>query len=103
MLEEYETFYRIFDHDDPAYAERPLRSMAMHPKENVQAYSEYNRAVWRFHALRMGEMTNMNVWEFLNQTREQVNLMYEIAEALAAEKSHEAGNIENELQKALRR
>ena len=97
LREEYETFNRIFNHDD-VNVYRPLAMVAMHPKEDPASYSQLYRSIWRYHITKMYEFTHMHVMDFLKMPREYVNLMYKIAETLAEQSGAEIDEVTRKLQ-----
>lgn len=77
LHELYDRSFEISDHRD---LRRPLSLVAMQPKESTGPYSRMMRHYRRFAALRIGELFNISIDEFLNRPREQVEWMYRIAE-----------------------
>ncbi len=79
LLELYEQAFHIFNHEQ-APPHRPLALVEMHPKELVGPFSREARLMHRFATLKVGEIFNISFTEFLNQTRERVEMMLQVGE-----------------------
>lgn len=99
LRELYDNAFQIAKHDDPR---RPMSLVAMYPKEMVGPYSREYRLYRRFAALRIGELFNISIEQFLQQPRERVELMFQIAEdkSVVEERTNDRINrsLENSLQ-----
>lgn len=79
LLELYEQSFQIFDHER-APPHRPLALVELHPKELVGPFTREARLMHRFAALKIGDLFNLSFTEFLNQSRERVEMMIQLAE-----------------------
>ena len=95
----YETNFRIANHADP---NRPMSLVAKQPKETLGPYSRERRLFHRFASLGVGELFKISVTEFLNQPRERVEMMFEIAEEKAAADARENSHVQRKLDDAVR-
>jgi hypothetical protein len=77
LRELYDTNFKIANHDNP---HRPLSLVEMQVKETVSPYSREYRTYSRFAALKVGELFNISIDEFLRLPRERVEMMFQIAE-----------------------
>lgn len=77
LRELYDQSFEISQHSE---ALRPLSVVAMQPKEMIGPYSRRNRVYKRFASLRVGELFNLSIDQFLQHPRDEVELMFQIAE-----------------------
>lgn len=95
----YDTNFKIATHED---ARRPMSLVAMQTKETVGPYSRMYRVYRRFAALKVGELFNISIERFLQQPREQVELMFQIAEDKTLVEERQNAQINNSLTAAMK-
>lgn len=95
----YDSNFGIANHADPR---RPLSLVAMHQKELTGPYSRQDRLYRRFASLGIGQLFNIGINDFLNQPRELVELMFQIAEDKAALDHRDNKEIQRKLDEAAR-
>jgi hypothetical protein len=98
LRELYDNHFGIARHDNPA---RPLSLVALHPKETVGPYSRRDRVYRRFAALGVGDIFKISIKDFLEQPRELVELMFQIAEDKSVLEDRKNGDIQRSLDHAL--
>ena len=96
LLELYEQTFQIFDHEN-APAHRPLSLVELHPKEIMEPFTREARLMQRFAALKIGDMFNMSFPEFLNQSRERVEMMLHMGETREQAEERAQASFENTL------
>ena len=77
LQEQYETHYRIYNHD--AQYVPALTFVTMQPMERYLPYSRYRRLLDNYATYGIWDLYHLNVLEFLNQTRVEVEQMLELA------------------------
>jgi hypothetical protein len=98
LLELYDRHFEIAKHDTPL---RPMSLVGLHPKETVGQFSRRHRVFRRFAALGIGDLFNISINEFLNQSREDVELMFEIAEDKTIQEDRKNSEIKRSLEQTL--
>ena len=94
LRELYDKHFAIATHDNPS---RPLSLVALHPKETVGPYSAMRRILKRYADLNIGNIFNISFKDFIDQPRELVEYMFEIAE----DKTIQEGRKNDEAKKLL--
>lgn len=89
LREQYDKVFKIAEHDDPM---RPLSLVAKHPKEDMSNRDSTTRMMRRFGALKIRDLFGLSWPEFIQQSRADVEQMFEVAEhlVLAENNRHEA-------------
>lgn len=77
LRELYDTNFKIAYHNDPL---KPLSLVEVQAKELIGPYSREYRTYSRFAALKVAELFNISIHEFLQLPRERVEMMFQIAE-----------------------
>lgn len=98
LRELYDSHFQITKHDNP---KRPLSLVALHPKETVGIYSRQQRLFRRFAALNVGSLFNISIERFLEQPRELVELMFEIAEDKTVQEDRKNAEVRRSLEQTL--
>ena len=98
LRELYDNHFGIARHDNPA---RPLSLVALHPKETVGPYSRRDRVYRRFAALGVGDIFKMSIKEFLGHSRDEVELMFQIAEDKSVLEDRKNSDIQRSLDQAM--
>jgi len=97
LRELYDTNFKIAYHNDPM---RPLSLVEMQPKETIGPFSREWRVYSRFAALKVGELFNISINEFLQLPRERVEMMFQIAEERQKVEDTSNANLKRQLDKA---
>lgn len=77
LREHYETYYQIYNHDE--FYVPPLSLVTMHPKERYLPYSRRRRLMENYTLYGIHELYGLNIREFLEQPRCDVELLLELA------------------------
>lgn len=78
LLERYETKYGICNHNVNSN-NRPLLLQAIHPTEDITTNGLLEERIEQFAELRIGKYFNISFTEFINQPREVVVKMINVA------------------------
>lgn len=95
----YDNTFQIASHED---ARRPMSLVAMQPKETFGPYSRQYRLYRRFAALGVGDLFKLSITEFLQQPREMVELMFQIAEDKTVVEERRNAQINSSLEAAMK-
>lgn len=89
LREQYDKVFQIAEHNDPL---RPLSLVAKHAKEDLTHRDTTTRMMRRFGALKIRDLFGISWPEFIQQTRADVERMFEVAEhlVLAENSRHDA-------------
>lgn len=99
LRELYDQNFQISAHADPR---RPLSLVAKHTKELVNPYTRQYRLYRRFAALRVGDLFNISINDFMQQPRELVELMFQIAEDKTVTEDRQNASMNRKLEEAMR-
>ena len=98
LRELYDQNFQIADHNNNS---RPMSLVAMQTKETQGPYSRTYRLYQRFASLDVGGLFKLSITEFLAHTREEVEMMFTIAEHHAQTKGQQdsatLGRIEQQM------
>ncbi len=100
LRELYDQNFQISAHSDPR---RPLSLVAMQPKETQGPYSRKYRIYHRFASLNVGELFKISITDFLKLPREEVEMMFTIAEHRTQTKGKEDQDTTDTIARELRR
>lgn len=95
LRELYDRSFSIADHGHP---NRPLSLVGLQAKEMYGQYSREFRTLRRFASLRIGELFNISYPDFLQQSRERVEWMFQIAEDKTVIEDRQNSRIEKQMQ-----
>lgn len=79
FLEHYETYYGIYDHEGHHHTVSVLAPILMHQKENYEPYGRYIRLATNFDLYDIKTLFGYNLTEFLNLTRNEIDMLFEVA------------------------
>lgn len=79
LRERYETMFKIYDHDHPSAADRPLASIAMHWAENNSAGSLLYERIEQFEERKIYQRFGVSLAEFLELPRDVCSHLMEVA------------------------
>lgn len=99
LRELYDSNFQIAQHGD---VRRPLSLVSMQTKETIGPFSREFRVYRRFAALRVGELFNISVNEFLQLPREKVEMMFQIAEDKTLVEDRNQSEIQKSLDQAMK-
>ena len=102
MLEFYETFYQIHNHE-VSDVNRPLSSVAFHRGEDTLEFSLLKTSMKRFVDSKIKDLFGLSYLELINHPTEIVELYYEVADDKIKRDQTLEASIKNQMKNAASR
>lgn len=99
LREAYDIDFGIWNHNDEARSS-PLALIKMYPKEDPVSYGRRYQLIRRYGIYQIKEHFGLTISEFLQETRENVDLYLRLAAEYAVKSGREKTNLLNEVSKA---